>query len=156
MPLMDIWRYCFCIRATMHVLWSSLSYSEFCKLMTNWGFLCGFFWPPALLDSIFQDPWNSSTCHVKPMVKSSDLSFEYCLLQIPNLSGAKLQISKLSKFCGRKRISDYREFSPYANFISANFVTAVFQNYIKNLANAILCYQLLQPWNKNMANAIFG
>ena len=24
----------------------------------------------------------------------------------------------------------YREFSPYANFITANFVTAVFQNYI--------------------------
>ena len=23
----------------------------------------------------------------------------------------------------------YREFSPYANFITANFVTAVFQNY---------------------------
>ena len=105
MPLMDILRYCFCIRATMHVLWSSLSYSEFCKLMTNWGFLWGFFWPPALLDSTFQDPWNSSTCHVKPVVKSSVLSFE--LLQIPNLSGAKLQISKLSKFCGRKRISDY-------------------------------------------------
>ena len=27
-------------------------------------------------------------------------------------------------------ISDtYREFSPYANFITANFITAVFQNY---------------------------
>ena len=23
----------------------------------------------------------------------------------------------------------YREFSPYANFITANFITAVFQNY---------------------------
>ena len=107
MPLMDICRYCFCIRATMHVLWSSLSYSEFCKLMTNWGFLWGFFWPPALLDSIFQDPWNSSTCHVKPVVKSSDLSFE--MLRIPNLSGARLQISKFSKFCGRKTIQDLKE-----------------------------------------------
>ena len=27
-------------------------------------------------------------------------------------------------------ILHYREFSPYANFITANFVTAVFQNYI--------------------------
>ena len=25
--------------------------------------------------------------------------------------------------------SKYREFSPYANFITANFITAVFQNY---------------------------
>ena len=32
----------------------------------------------------------------------------------------------------------YREFSPYANFINANFVTAVFQNYYYNFANAIL------------------
>ena len=32
----------------------------------------------------------------------------------------------------------YREFSPYANFITANFITAVFQNYYENLANAIL------------------
>ena len=32
----------------------------------------------------------------------------------------------------------YREYSPYANFITANFVTAVFQNYYYNLANAIL------------------
>ena len=104
---MDICRYCFCIKVTMHVLWSSLSYSEFCKLMTNWGFLCGFFWPPALLDSIFQDPWNSSTCHVKPVMKSSDLSFE--MLRIPNLSGARLQISKFSKFCGRKTIQDLKK-----------------------------------------------
>ena len=29
-----------------------------------------------------------------------------------------------------KTIYYYREFSPYANFITANFVTAVFQNYI--------------------------
>jgi hypothetical protein len=27
------------------------------------------------------------------------------------------------------KISLYREFSPYANFITANFITAVFQNY---------------------------
>ena len=26
-------------------------------------------------------------------------------------------------------LSKYREFSPYANFITANFITAVFQNY---------------------------
>ena len=32
----------------------------------------------------------------------------------------------------------YREFSPYANFITANFVTAVFQNYYYNFANVIL------------------
>jgi hypothetical protein len=32
----------------------------------------------------------------------------------------------------------YREFLPNANFITANFVTAVFQNYYYNLANAIL------------------
>ena len=35
--------------------------------------------------------------------------------------------------------SIYRGFLPYANFITANFVTAVFQNYYWNLANAILC-----------------
>ena len=33
----------------------------------------------------------------------------------------------------------YREFSPYANFITANFVTTVFQNHYCNLPNAILC-----------------
>ena len=33
---------------------------------------------------------------------------------------------------------NYREFSPYANFITANFITAVFQNYYYSLANAIL------------------
>ena len=34
--------------------------------------------------------------------------------------------------------NDYREFLAYANFITANFVTAVFQNYYYNFANAIL------------------
>ena len=34
-------------------------------------------------------------------------------------------------------LKNYREFLPYANFITANFITAVFQNYYKNLANAI-------------------
>ena len=33
---------------------------------------------------------------------------------------------------------EYREFSPYANFITANFVAAVFQNYYYNFTNAIL------------------
>ena len=28
-----------------------------------------------------------------------------------------------------KYAKEYREFSPYANFITANFITAVFQNY---------------------------
>ena len=32
----------------------------------------------------------------------------------------------------------YREFLPYANFITADFVTVVFQNYYNNFANAIL------------------
>ena len=32
----------------------------------------------------------------------------------------------------------YREFLPYANFITANFVTAVFKNYYYNFAIAIL------------------
>ena len=32
----------------------------------------------------------------------------------------------------------YREFLPYANFTTANFVTAVFQKYYYNFANAIL------------------
>ena len=34
--------------------------------------------------------------------------------------------------------SVYREFSPYANFITVNFVTAVSQNYYYNFANGIL------------------
>ena len=123
---MDICRYCFCIRATMHVLWSSLSYSEFCKLMTNWGFLCGFLWPPALLDSIFQDPCNSSTCHVKPIVKSSDLSCE--MLQIPYLSGARLQISKFSKFCGRKTIQDLTKIL----LLSRKKIKTAFHTFIKS------------------------
>ena len=36
-----------------------------------------------------------------------------------------------------KSFSDYREFLPYANFITVNFVTAVFQNYYYNFANAV-------------------
>ena len=28
--------------------------------------------------------------------------------------------------------SDYRGFSPYANFITANFITAVYQNLLKS------------------------
>ena len=34
--------------------------------------------------------------------------------------------------------SSYREFLPYVNFITANFINAVFQNYYLDLANAIL------------------
>ena len=37
--------------------------------------------------------------------------------------------SSLSAGYGIQHIQKYREFSPYANFISANFITAVFQNY---------------------------
>ena len=33
---------------------------------------------------------------------------------------------------------NYREFLPYVNFITANFVTAVFQNYYHDFANVIL------------------
>ena len=40
---------------------------------------------------------------------------------------------RLSLFSG-----SYREFLPYANLITVNFMTAVFQNYYYNLANAIL------------------
>ena len=42
--------------------------------------------------------------------------------------------------CGNRRILEvyYREFLPYVNFITANFVTAVFQNYYYNFGNAIL------------------
>ena len=51
----------------------------------------------------------------------------------------------------------YREFSPYANFITANFVTAVFQNYIKNFANAIFCDHKINIWLMLFfANANFG
>ena len=55
--------------------------------------------------------------------------------------------------------AQYREFSPYANFITANFVTAVFQNYIQNLANAIFCYfdHKIKIWlMRALANANFG
>ena len=54
---------------------------------------------------------------------------------------------------GMYSYSKYREFSPNANFITANFITAVFQNFpdifcycdsmyillMRFLANAILC-----------------
>ena len=35
-------------------------------------------------------------------------------------------------------LGKYREFFPHVNFITANFVTVVFQNYYYNLANVIL------------------
>ena len=50
-------------------------------------------------------------------------------------------------------------FLPYANFIAANFVSAVFHNYIWNLANAILCYcdHKIKIWlMRFFANANFG
>ena len=47
--------------------------------------------------------------------------------------------SVVTFFCFDLNIkSFYREFSPYANFITANFITAVFRNYYKNLGNVIL------------------
>ena len=51
----------------------------------------------------------------------------------------------------------YRGFSPYANFITSNFITAVFQNYYYNFANAILwAILLVRSLAKNLANTIFG
>ena len=35
----------------------------------------------------------------------------------------------LNRHCPSLWILTYREFSPYANFITANFITVVFQNY---------------------------
>ena len=62
----------------------------------------------------------------------------------------------------------YRGFSPYANFNSANFITAVIQNFPKLLpyaifyvllanigANAILCHIHFITAG-NLSNAIFG
>jgi hypothetical protein len=70
-------------------------------------------------------------------------------------------------------ISMYREFSPYANFISANFITAIFKTFLKYLANGdfymflanaiiwlmrfyVLFISLLRSLAKNVPNAIFG
>ena len=41
------------------------------------------------------------------------------------------------------KLAVYRGFSPYANFISANFITAVFQNFPKILPYAIFMYSWL-------------
>ena len=45
-------------------------------------------------------------------------------------------IVSVSQVFWESNIYCYRDFSPYVNFITANFVTTIFQNY--NLANAIL------------------
>ena len=45
--------------------------------------------------------------------------------------------------------SMYREFSTYANFITANFVTAVFQSYYYNFANVIF-------WTIHFVNAFIS
>ena len=44
-----------------------------------------------------------------------------------------------AKVLGFKKLCMYREFSPYANFITANFVAAVFQNY-RIVASNNTCY----------------
>ena len=55
----------------------------------------------------------------------------------------------------------YREFSPYANFITANFITAVFKNFLDHYLKIQLMQfyglfiLLLRPLAKNLANAIF-
>ena len=61
----------------------------------------------------------------------------------------------------------YREFSPNANFITANFVNAVFQNfpdifcycdsiYILLMRFYVLFILLLRSLTKNLPSAIFG
>ena len=49
----------------------------------------------------------------------------------------------------------YREFSPYANFITANFFTAVFQNYDLLMRFYGLFILLVRSLAKNLANATF-
>ena len=58
---------------------------------------------------------------------------------------AEYTVCGLSPLCSKTLLYDviqpgsrYREFSPYANFNTANFFTAVFQNSYYNFANAIL------------------
>ena len=52
--------------------------------------------------------------------------------------GFSILIGKPPRLNSEKISALYREFSPYANYITANFVTTVFQNYYYNFANAIL------------------
>ena len=52
-----------------------------------------------------------------------------CYSGVPNYSVGGRFSKKINKRVDPNKAM-YREFSPYANFITANLVTAVFQNYI--------------------------
>ena len=64
------------------------------------------------------------------------------------------------KKCLKNDLKNYRDFSPYANFICANFITAIFQNFPKIFGLCILglFISLMQFYTielaKNLPNAI--
>ena len=71
-----------------------------------------------------------------------------------------LQITRNRRKCLKNDLKNYREFSSYANFICANFITAIFQNFPKIFGLCILglFISLMQFYTielaKNLPNAI--
>ena len=76
------------------------------------------------------------------MILQLDLVLQYAYIELVKewveKSGVCTHLAYIANFGQNQNVSTYREFLPYGNFIIANFVTAVLQNYIWNLAHVIL------------------